>query len=649
MPLPAIVARRHAIETGTLRYFSPVFVSAASVGRLVRRETPTVFVCLAESPDEVDLFRKCLVGIKGWHSVSVICGAGSQIKEAVTDVLALQRVQRQSAELANDPVAQRDLKDRLSNALRTERELIGAIFEEPEQCDWIIGDSKESVCGKRDLQIKLSALLDQVYSKAPIVRNELINRERPSSSAIAGRKKLLLAMLDHPEVEDLGIEKFPAEKAMYRAVLRATGLHIYRNSQWQFQPPRDGHSDPARFLPMWDAVIGLLESKAGAPLPFTVIYQVLSKPPYGIKAGVLPILILAMHQSMRQELALIENGQFVPFLTKEVLESLLNDPEPYALQHFRVDSSRNELFELYADAITGEIPSEANLISVLQPLAKLMVGLPDYTKQTKRLSGAALAVRDLFFASKTPVELVFHELPKALGIELATTGRDPENLKRFTEKFRLTLAELRIAYHALLHDFIEMVKVAFALDPKLGLDEVRDVLRGRCSGLDTYTIDPQCAAFIGRLVDSYGDDTQWLVSLASFLARKPPEKWIDHDLDATKFRLTELASRVRDLRLLQLHYEDARTVKHGDLEASLIRVVSTRDGERQALITLDENGRGAVHDRALEVRKMLDSLPNDELKLATLAQAIKDLISPSDIKSGKDDLTARKTDKKEVA
>jgi hypothetical protein len=48
MPLPAIVARRHAIETGTLRYFSPVFVSAASVNRIARTETPTIFVCLAE-------------------------------------------------------------------------------------------------------------------------------------------------------------------------------------------------------------------------------------------------------------------------------------------------------------------------------------------------------------------------------------------------------------------------------------------------------------------------------------------------------------------------------------------------------------------------------------------------------------------------
>lgn len=646
MPLSAIVARRHAIETGTLRYFSPVFASAANVSRIVRTEIPTIFVCLAETPEEADIFQEHLVGLGVWHSPAVICGAGVAIKEAVTDVLALRRVQRQSAELANDPVGQRELKDRLSTSLRTERELISAIFEEPEQCEWVIGGSREPIRSKRELQTKLSSLLDQVYSKAPIIRNELINRERPSSTATAGRKKLLVAMLDHPKVEDLGIDKFPAEKAMYRAVLRATGLHANRDGQWQFQPPSASHDDPGRLQPMWDAVMEFLDSKSGAPLSLAAIYQILSKPPYGIKAGLLPILILAMHQAMRQELALTENGQFAPFLTKEVLESLLKDPKPYALQHFRMDSSRNKLFEQYAEAITGVIPDEANLISVLQPLARLMVGLPDYTKRTKRLSAEAISVRDLFFASKMPAELVFSDLPKALGVELAMNSNDPRNLKAFTEKFKSTLAELRVAYHALLYDLTEMLKLAFALDPKLGLDEARNVLRGRCSGLDTYTIDPQCTAFIGRLVDAYGDETQWLVSLASFLARKPPEKWIDDDLDAAKYRLTELASRVRDLRQLQLHYEDARMATHGDLEASLIRIISTRDGERQALVTLDEQGRGAVHDRAIEVRKMLDSLPNDELKLATLAQAVKDLISTGEHKSGKDDVTAEHNDKK---
>jgi hypothetical protein len=648
-PLSPIIARRHAIATGTLRYYTPVFVSGQMSGRIGSTETPTVFVCLAENSEEIESLREQLCALGEAHTFGVVYENGALIREAVTEVLALQRVQRYSSELANDPVAQRELRDRLMSASRVEKDLVSAIFEEPGRLEWIIAGSQQKISNKRELQLRLSALFDRVYCLSPIIRNELINRERPSATAMAGRKKLLLAMLENFGHEDLGIDKFPAEKAMYRAVLRATGLHTDSERGWSFRAPPEGIRDEFRMRKVWDVVITRLGQTKESPASFATLYEILAKPPFGIKAGVMPVIMLAIYQALSEELALCENGQFVPFMTQEVLESVLKSPATFTLQRFQLDSVKEELFGQYAKAISDETPENANLISVLQPLAKLMVGLPDYTKQTKRVSAEAIAVRDLFFASKTPVDMVFSGLPKALGVELAMDGNDSKKFEIFAEKFKSTLAELRVAYHALLSDITEMLKVAFALDPKLGLDEVRSVLRGRCSGLDTYTIDPQCMAFIGRLLDAYGDETQWLISLASFLARKPPEKWIDDDLDAAKYRLTELTSRIRDLRQLQLHYEDARTAKHGDFEASLIRIISTRDGERQALVTLDEQGRNAVLDRALEVRKLLESLPNDELKLAALAQAVKDLISPVENKSGNGDVTEKNTDKKGAA
>ena len=667
-PLPAVIARRHAIATGTLRYFVPVFISGSSLDRIVRTDTPTLFVCLAESAEEVVAFRKSAMQLGVWHSPAVICDSGVAIREAVTDVLALRRIQRQSAELANDPVAQRELRDRLASASRVERELIGSIYEMPEQSEWSIGGFKKAVSNKRDLQIQLSGLLDRVYARAPFIRNELVNRDRPSSTANAARKKLLVAMLEHPEVAELGIEKFPAEKAMYRAILLSTRLHDCHDGQWRFQSPVSGKNDPSRLQPTWDAVMELLRESGGAAVPVARIYDVLSKPPYGVKAAVLPILFVAMYQAMTHEFALSENGQFVPFLTTEVLESLLAKPEAYALQHFGVDSRNDGLIESYAEAITGELPSNANLMSVLQPLAKLMVGLPDYTKQTKRLSPKAIAVRDLFCASTMPVELVYAKLPSVFELEIQPRQNQGNPLSKtksknltggtldksvmlnsFKEQFKGALTELRVAYHALLNEIVDIVKEAFVLDPKMGLFEARDKLRGQCNGLDAYTIDPQCTAFIGRLVDPFGDESQWLVSLASFLARKPPEKWIDEDLTGVKFRLKELASRVRDLRQLQLHYEDARGARAGDLEASLIRVISTRGGEQQALVTLDDKGRAAVYERAVGVLQFLDSLPNNELRLATLAQAFKNVIAATSDASDKDVAKEKKNDKKGAA
>ena len=416
-PLAPIVARRHTIETGNLRYFSPVFVGAKHVERISKTDTPVIFIGLAESAEQAESLTAQFSALGLWHSPGVVSGAGLAIKDAVTDVLALKRVQQQSAELANDPVAQRELNDRLATALQSEYELISAIFDEPQNNEWVIGGSLEPVLTKRELQTKLSALLGHVYAQAPIIKNELINRDRPSSTAIAGRKKLLVAMLAAQKEEDLGIEKFPAEKAMYRAVLQATGLHAFGGGQWQFKAPLESGEDPSRLQPMWDAVLECLETLDGPPVSLSSIYKILSQPPYGIKAGLLPILFIAMYQAMRQELALSEQGQFVPDLTTEILEGIIKNPDAFAVQRFSVNSNQANIFSRYAEAITGVALEDANLLAILQPLAKMIVGLPDYTKRTKRISAEAIAIRELFFTSKAPVSLLFSEFPNALGFK----------------------------------------------------------------------------------------------------------------------------------------------------------------------------------------------------------------------------------------
>jgi hypothetical protein len=618
--LPPIVARRHAIATGTLRYFTPIFVSQALIGKIFERKSPTIFLCIAETIEEMEAFRARLCALGPAKSLGAIYEGGSLLREAVTDVQALERIQRQSQELANDPVGQRELRDRLAAARQSESELIMGFAEEPQRLEWVIGGAPAQIATKRHLQTRLSDLLSAVYSRAPIIRNELINRDKPSSSAIAGRKKLLLAMLDCPNVADLGIDKFPSEKAMYRSILRATGLHVERGGQWSFSAPPEDGADAAQMRPLWDEVMKLLDNERGEPVAITSIYRVLAAAPYGVKEGVLPILVIALYLALNKEIALCQQGQFVPFMTQEILEGLLKDPEAYTLQRFQLDSVQRALYRVYATVLRGESADNESLVTLLQPLAKMMLSLPDYTKHTqKRLSREAIAVRDLFFAAKTPVQLIFTDLPNACGVTF-NAGQDIDRqLALFAEKLRALLIELQVAYHGLLSDFIELVRTTFSLDKSLLLHELRETLRGRCRGLQSLTIDQQgLKAFLGRIGDPFGDDTQWVISVATFLARKPPEKWTDDDVEAAQYRLREFASRLNDLRQLQLHTERGKQQTGEDFEAALIRVISTETGEAEALVTLDKSTRQLVANRATEMQALLDALPSQETKLAAL-------------------------------
>ena len=625
-----MVARRHTIATGTLRYFSPIFVSLSSAGNLHVRKAPTAFLCIAEGPEEMRALEKRISSLGG-PTIAAIYPEGSALRDAIVEVQALKRVQRQSQELANDPVAQRELKDRLSSADALERQLVRSLLEQPETTDWFVGGQRVRVRSKRDLQVRISSLLDNVYSKAPFLRNELINRDTPSSNANAGRKKLFMAMLEHSQEKDLGIEKFPAEKAMYRSILRATKLHAERESGWVFQAPPSGAKDSARMRPSWDAVTGLLGKEDGPAVSLETIYATLSREPFGIKEGVLPVLLIAMYQAMNKEVALCESGHFVPFVTQEVLEGILKAPEAYTLQRVHTNTAQRALHSAYASVLFGsaEVSSTTSLVAMLQPLAKMMLSLPDYSRRTKRMSHEAVAIRDLFLSAKTPVQLLFVDIPAACGVDLSEGADLQMQCDMFSRKLKAALNEIKVTYHSLLSDVTEAIRTAFGLRQSLMLHELREAVRARCQGLDAFTIDQQgLKAFLGRLCDPFGDESQWLISVATFLARKPPEKWGDDDLQACEFRLREFVSRLNDLRQLQLHYERGGSAGEKHFEAALLRLVSTEDGESQAVVTFDKQTQQFAADKAREISGALGALPSVELRLAVLVTLLRSMLTP---------------------
>jgi hypothetical protein len=616
-----IVARRHAIETGNLRYFQAVFVDNPLRVEHLALDEPTLLLCLSETRDAEEKFVTALRKLGGYSNiVATIVSNAAMLRTAVTEVLAFDRVFRNSAELSSDPIAKREVSDRQVVAVEGEYELLSAILEEPERSDWWWGGLNHRVETKRALQEVLSHRLDETYFAAPCFQNELINREKPSATAIAARNKLLAAMLESADQNELGFEKFPAEKAMYRSLLLASGVHGEKvNGAWGFQPPADS---PVRLGATWHAIEDFLNSTEVAPKTVSELFEMLRHAPFGLKRGVLPVLFLAVYLSYSDEIAIYEDGYYCPFISLEIIERLIKEPQIYSVQRFKIDHIRESLYKAYAESLSlmGDSPAHPNLIAAAKPLAKFMMGLPDYTRKTKKLSVEAQAMRERFYASKSPLQLLFFQIPESLGFRpLVGVETSAELVADFQKKLAAVVGELRVAYHALLNGFLEQIRNIFGLDNRTSLDDVRGILRGRYVGLLEYTIDIQgLKAFIGRISDPFGDESQWLISLASFLARKPPEKWTDDDAVAVEYRLIEFAKRIGDLETLRLHFERSQN-RSSDLELVLLKSVSQSRGEVEVVVALDDAKRKVLNSTKIRVMDILSELENDELANALLA------------------------------
>jgi hypothetical protein len=623
-----IVARKYTIQSGTLRYFAPVFVDVKSFRTIGRcDEQPRIIFFLSEGKNDETIFTSDVVKAFDNLDLVVLHRNASLLREAVAENLALEAVQREAQELNADPVAQREFKDRHAAAQLAEQQLLTALTERPTYNIWYWQGEQLTITTKRQLQEALSHVLRSVFHCAPTVRNELINREKLSSQAAAARNKLFAAMIEAGDKADLGIEKFPPEKAIYRSLLRETRLHQeVEPGVWTFTAP----TKRSPFYRTWKAIDEFLATTEREPRSFRELFDVLAAPPYGIKSGVLSILALAASLVYRDELAIYESRTYVPFLSPEHLERLTKTPDDFQVQRFRIEGVRASLFEQYSRALFND-GSRKTVIEIVRPLANFIGGLPDYAKKTKsaHISEDAKAVRTAFNLAKSPERLLFNDLPVALGYDVSTLDScrnfDPE---QFAARLRDALRELKNAFPKMLQVQQRLLAQAFQLDASTPLPDLRIKLAGRYAGLEELTVDVDgLRAFLKRLTKTSGTDEEWLQNLLMFLGQKPPEKWADADMSEAEVRLSDFASRILDLETLRLHYDKTRKKISGDFDVYLLKSLK-RGGEAiEEVVAVDAKRHEAIQVVKRDLFASIDQYADSELQLAAVAEFLDEFLA----------------------
>ena len=619
-----IVARRYSIETGTLRYFQPLYASSeAGLKQLEQNDTPLVCFFLAEDTDARNKFQD-LTQEANELTLFALCENITQLSSAVVEVMALERIQTESPEIKTDPVAQRELKDRLVSAKQTEDMLLNQMMEQPEQNRWVWRGEQLQIGSKKELQHQLSAILQVVYDKTPIVRNELVNRNKTSAQANSARNKLVAALLNHAHQPDLGFDptKYPPEKSIYRAVFKETGIHVNKKGIWQIvEPSKD---NPYNLFYIWRGISEFLQTNS-QPKPLTAIYELLSKPPYGVKQGVLPLLFIAYYLSKQRSLALYESGVFCPHVTQEHFEILLKRPELYSIEAFDFSGIRADLFNQYLEKLVGKSPENSTLLDIVKPLAKFIHQLPPYTLAARDLAPKALAVRDAFRNTQSPMLLLFKELPEACGFPAYTdeqhfNGCNPND---FLNVLVESLNILNKAYQNLLTQFKKQLCQVFELSDQEDIEHIRNMLNQRYAGLEKYTIDGLgLKAFIIRLQNDKDTNQAWLVSVAAFLGKAPPDKWKQNNITQAEYRLRELSERLKELALV--HTEQLKADVGN--QATLIRVVSEQGEYSQIAYLTDELKKQA--DAKIEELKL--DKADKSLKHAILERLMNTLLEKNE-------------------
>lgn len=534
MGLHPVVAKRHYHETGTMRWMNLSLSRLDEAERLAEKYVP--------AKGEFGLFALALPGrdvaakvaqrraqegsrLSPWPVLVGIPNNHARIEALGAELVALETV-KDRHELQGDAVARREVHARLASVKASlEEQLQAAVIN----AQWFDGSEKSiEACAR--LSPIASNLADDLYSSAPLVWSELVNRDSLSSNSVKARRDLLHRMLSHEGTEHLGIEGFPAERGLYETLLRSTGLHCeVSKGYWRFVPP-DANGD-TRFADIWQAMRDLFVDSSSR-VKASDILKLWSAPPFGVKAGIQPVILTAFLLANQSNMAVYKDGIFIPRLTDADIDEYLQDAGRFSLRWVVIDEEKARILGGIANILAevGHAAEARDPLEAARGLVALVFNLPVWAQRTHQLSKSARAVRDTLLKASDPHKVLFVDLVALL---------DTSDGDAYVEALRGPIAELAGAYEAMLKR-VESAMLEALDAPPAQLDR----LRARAEAVAGITGDLRQDSFAARLAKHDGS-TLSIEGILSLAANKPPRDWTDRDIDAATLEIFKVALRLR--------------------------------------------------------------------------------------------------------
>lgn len=548
--LQPILAKRHYHETGAMRWFDVNITPAKDVMDVAARFKPKngvigefLLVVPTEGEEEEYVKTLCRDAAKLSDQWDIVAGYSPRAWSVVMlarELLALDKVNNDHPELAGDPVARREVTARLADLqAQLETELTKSL----DKAEWCRKHHSTKHYRQSDLNSLASDLAEKRYDQCPKLHNELLNRQKPSSSAIAGQNALLRHMITREGEPRLGIDGYPAEGGLYASLLEATGLYSEAKDGWRFVAPSDNEADTYRLFPAWNAAIQYIKKNKKRSVAVSELYALWAEQPYGIKDGLMPVLSVTFILTQRENLAIYREGIFRARFDDVDVEYMAKDAETIQLRWMDLNKISRRMLSDMADVVRDL--DEKNELKHLQPidvargLVAIYEKLPNWTKRTMRLSARAIQVRDIFKRARDPNKFLFDDIPALVNSKKADIS-DKDDIRNIVSIVKEGLQELVQAYPLMVHRQRDMLLAELQV-PNLSRQSLLE-LRERAENVKELAGDFRLDAFVGRLAQFEGDD-EGFEGIASLAANKPPRDWVDPDMDRASIELADMAQK----------------------------------------------------------------------------------------------------------
>jgi len=623
--LQPVLAKRHYFRTGALRWFdiklgSLSNVTEAAAEFIPQRGTIGQFLLTLPTQGEETKTAKqyCKEASKraSETSLDVLVGFPSQawtIIDLSKELKALEKVQEEHSELQGDLVARREVSSRL---VGLQNQLEGELQQALLNTTWFRNGIELPRLNLRALNNLTSQIADKQFPASPELHNELLNRSKPSSSAIAAQNALLKAMANRNGEPRLGITGYPAEGGLFESLLENTQLYASNEQGYGFQRP-SLEADPAKLDQVWQTGTRHLEENSDRSVGIDELYAIWEEKPFGIKRGLMPVLGVAFILSRRENLAFYREGIFQAHFSDLDVDYLAQDPKSIQVRWMDLSDVSKDLLSGLAELVRKLDPSnrleQLAPIDVARGLIAIFDRLPNWTKRTQRLSASAMKVRTIFKHAIDPNQLLFTDLPGACE-ENADLDK-AEVVQSIVALVDETLTELVNAYPKMLERITGTMlsELHVPSDSPHALAELRE----RASNIQQMSGDFRLDAFSNRLTNFDGT-TATIEGVGSLAANKPPRDWVDADLNAAAIEIAAFSQKF-------IRTESFARVQGRKDKRQSMAVIISREGKPtpfHAEFEVTDTDKPAISALVTRVKQLVGESNdhNREIVLAALAE-----------------------------
>jgi energy-coupling factor transporter ATP-binding protein EcfA2 len=650
----AVVAGAHSQRTGMLRYFrtaishhgekfdGPEATSDAADGMMVYHLGTLNMLPVINS------------------ELPVLVGTTKDPEAILQAGIALVALEELLHDSTLDHVAAREVQERIADmAQEIGSRLDGGFNPGSEQSVWHLwnrGDDISAAPGeiirKRSYAALVSYACDKIYRHTPHVRNEMLGRHELTSNAARARRELLTALLRQPDLPVLGFDqnRYTPERAMYHGVLEYLGLHGISEEGTSITTGdtfavcavrRPDSRKNASAIAVWEA---LDKALAGAtqPTPIAEINRTLMAPPYGVKAGVVPILMISALILHTEDIALFEDGSYCPRLTPEIVERILSDngPSRFKVKAAPVGDGQRHFVVTALAAALGIPPAPSRsarnpqLLAITRAMLERITTLSPYARHTRQIGQQAVAIRGVLSVATDPDELVFSAAPRALGFDPVPVHArtDEETAAAYIARLTQSLDELTNADTALRQEVASVIGREFRLPADLAA--LRCGLTQRLHGFANAPLELPLRGFVTRVLNENLPDEDWLDPIIIRLTNKALGDWTDENVENFQLLVRQMARALdRVSHLYEINHgqsspapqDTAAAARPQEIVTRLLTLTTPDGTEARTLIHLPEHARSkaeALAANVMEQAKTQLGADGGRILLAALAERL---------------------------